>query len=113
VRARARWAGFFPGFQPPFAHFPPEEYRAMAERSGFTVDRIVIEDGAWDFGSREAFAAFCHATFVEWTRLLPEADRPAFIADVLDHYRAAACSAPGEANVFKFQQMEVALTKPG
>jgi trans-aconitate methyltransferase len=113
VRARPRWAGFFPGFRAPFAHFPPEQYRAMAERSGFTVDRIVIEDGSWDFGSRAAFTAFCNATFVEWTRLLPETDRSAFVADVLDHYGAAACLGAGEENVFKFQQMEVALTKPG
>jgi hypothetical protein len=83
----------------------------MAVRSGLTVDHIRVEDGSWDFKSRAAFTAFCAATFVEWNRLLPEADRPAFIADVLDHYSAAACHRPGEENVFKFQQMEVALTK--
>jgi trans-aconitate 2-methyltransferase len=112
VRARPRWRGFFTGFQAPFAHFTPEHYRDMAVRNGLAVDHIHVENGSWDFKSREAFAAFCAATFVEWTRLLPEADRPAFIADVLDHYRAAACHQPGEGNVFKFQQMEVALTKP-
>jgi trans-aconitate 2-methyltransferase len=113
VRVRPRWAGFFTGFRPPFAHFTPQQYRAMAERCELVVDHILVEDGSWDFGSRAAFAAFCAATFVEWTRLLPEADRAAFIADVLDHYRAAACLQPGEENVFKFQQMEVALRKPG
>jgi ubiquinone/menaquinone biosynthesis C-methylase UbiE len=112
VRSRSRWAGFFPGFRPPFAHFTPEQYRGMAERSGLVVDHIRVEDGSWDFKSREAFVAFCSATFVEWTRLLPEADRPAFIADVLDHFRASVCPRPGEENIFKFQQMEVALTKP-
>lgn len=113
VRGRPRWAGFFGGFRPPFAHFTREQYRAMAERSGFVVDRILIEDGSWDFKTRAAFVAFCSATFVEWTRLVPEADRLAFITDVLDHYSAAACPGGGEDNVFKFQQMEVALTRPG
>jgi len=113
VRAQPRWAGCFTGFQPPFAHFTPEQYRDMAVGCGLIVDHIVVEDGSWDFRSRAAFAAFCAGTFVEWTRLVPEADRPAFIADVLDHYRAAACPRLGAENVFKFQQMEVALRKPG
>jgi trans-aconitate 2-methyltransferase len=112
VRARPRWAGFFTGFLPPFAHFTPEQYRGMAERSGLEVDHIRVEDGSWDFRTGAAFVAFCSATFVEWTRKLPEADRLAFITDALDHYRAAASLKQGEENVFKFQQMEVALTKP-
>jgi SAM-dependent methyltransferase len=112
VRLQKRWAGFFTGFRPPFAHFTPAQYRTMAERSGLLVDHILVEDRSWDFLTREEFAAFCRATFVEWTRKVPEADRPAFIADVLDHYRAAACPPPGEENLFKFQQMEVALTRP-
>jgi ubiquinone/menaquinone biosynthesis C-methylase UbiE len=113
VRSRSRWADFFTGFRPPFAHFTPDQYRGMAERCGLVVDNIVVEAGAWDFKSRAAFTAFCAATFVEWNRMVPELERPAFIADVLDHYRAAACPKPGEENVFKFRQMEVTLTKPG
>jgi trans-aconitate 2-methyltransferase len=109
IRARSRWADYFRGFQPPIAHFTPEEYRGMAERSGLVVEHIGVEDGRWDFRSREAFAAFCDATFVEWTRMLPKPDRAAFLADALDHYRAAACPGLGEEHTLKFQQMEVAL----
>jgi ubiquinone/menaquinone biosynthesis C-methylase UbiE len=112
VRSRPRWAGFFGGFRPPFAHFTPEQYHTFADRSGLGVERILVENGSWDFKSRAAFAAFCQGTFVEWTQRLPEADRPVFITEVLDHYRAAACPAAGEENLFKFQQMEVALVKP-
>jgi SAM-dependent methyltransferase len=112
VRSHKRWAGFFADFRPPFAHFSPAQYRTLAERSGLLVQDIRVEDGSWDFRSPDAFAAFCGATFVEWIRKVPEPDRPAFIADVLDHYRAAACPRPGEENLFKFQQMEVALTRP-
>ena len=46
---------------------------------------------------------------MEWLRLIPEADRPAFTADVLQRYRAAAPE--GGENAFRFQQMEVALVK--
>jgi trans-aconitate methyltransferase len=109
VRQGPRWAGHFPGFRKPFVHPTPEQYRALAEQSGFRVLRIGVEDKAWDFRTREAFVAFCRATFVEWTRCLPAGEWDAFIADVLDRYRAAAADGPREANTFKFYQMEVLL----
>jgi trans-aconitate methyltransferase len=109
VRHRPRWAAYFPGFQRPYVHFTPEEYRALAERHGFRVLRLGMEDGAWDFKTREAFLAFGRATFVEWTRCLPESEWPAFITEVLDRYRAVAADSPQEANTFKFYQMEVVL----
>lgn len=112
VRARPRWSGFFASFRPPFAHFTPDQYRGMAESNGLVVERILVEDGSWDFKSSAAFTAFCSATFVAWNAMVPDTERPNFIADVLDHYRAAACPGPDEKNVFKFQQMEVALRKP-
>src|SRR5262249_9704168 len=71
VRHDARWAGYFPGFQRPYNHPTPEEYRALATRNRLRVVRIAVEDRAWDFKTREAFVAFCRATCVEWTRCLP------------------------------------------
>jgi len=109
ARQAPRWAGYFRDFTPPFAHFTPEEYRTMAEAAGFQVDHIQVEDRAWDFGSAQAFVDFCTATFVEWLRRVPEAERAAFVADVLARYRAAA--PPGGENAFRFQQMEVALLR--
>src|SRR5262245_30114843 len=109
VRHSARWAGYFTGFQKPYAHFPPEEYGDLASRSGFRVLRMGLEDRAWDFRTREAFVAFGRATFVEWTRYLPEGDWPAFISEVLDRYRTVAADGPQEANTFKFYQLEVVL----
>ena len=44
-----------------------------------------------------------------WTRLLPEAERPVFINDVLDRYQRIAADRPGEENTFKFYQMDVTL----
>jgi trans-aconitate 2-methyltransferase len=68
-----------------------------------------VQDEAWDFRTREAFAAFCRATLVEWTQRLPERQWDAFIADVLDRYQAVAAQSPPEANTFKYYQMEVEL----
>jgi trans-aconitate methyltransferase len=110
TRRSARWASYFTGFHQPYVHFTPEEYRALAERNGLRVIRIQTEEKAWDFRTRAAFFAWCHATFAEWTRCLPEAEWAAFINDVLDRYRAVAADKPGEENTFKFYQMEVVLT---
>jgi trans-aconitate 2-methyltransferase len=109
ARHSPRWAGRFAGFQQPYAHFTPVEYQELAGRCGFRVVSVHFEDRAWDFQTREGFAAFGGATFVEWTRRLDEKDWPAFIADVLDRYRGVAADNPQEANTFKFHQMEVVL----
>ena len=68
----------------------------MAEQCGFRVVRLRVEDKAWDFKTREAFAAFARATFVEWTRRLPESEWQAFITEVLDHYQSVAADSPQE-----------------
>lgn len=111
VRQRPRWAAYFVGFRRPYAHFTPDEYRALAEQAGFRVDRLNMEDKAWDFQTREGYAAFSRATFVEWTQHIPEGDREAFIADALDRYQAVAADTPQEANTFKFYQTEIGLTR--
>ena len=84
----------------------------VAERNGIRVDGIRVRDEAWDFRTREAFAAFCRATFAAWTSRLPEDRWDQFIAEVLDRYRSVAAGNPEEANTFKFYQMDVALTMP-
>src|SRR5262249_52861182 len=108
-RHRPRWAAHFPGFQRPHGHYAPDDYHPLSGASGFRAVRQRAEDKAWDFKTGEAFVAFGRATFVEWTRCLPEGDWEAFITEVLDLYRAVAADGPGEANTFKFYQMEVVL----
>jgi len=109
VRHSARWASYFTSFQKPYAHFSPDEYQDVARQNGFRILQMRLEDRAWDFQTREAFAAFGRATFVEWTRYLPESDWPTFIMEVLDRYRSLAADSPQEANTFKFYQFEVVL----
>jgi trans-aconitate 2-methyltransferase len=113
VRQRSRWAGHFTGFRTPYAHFTPEEYRALAEQAGLRVVQLRVEDKAWDFGTREAFAAFARATFVEWTQHLPRSAWDDFINEVLDRYQEVAAAGPQEANTFKFYQMEAELRRGG
>jgi trans-aconitate 2-methyltransferase len=112
TRRSSRWSAHFQGFHDPYLHLTPEQYAAAAERNGLRVLRIHTETKAWDFKSREAFFAFSAVGFVEWTRRLPEAERPTFINDVLDRYQLVAADRVGEENTFKFYQMDVTLA-PG
>src|SRR5262245_41843487 len=109
TRRSARWIAYFREFHDPYLHLTPEEYAAAAERNGLRVLRIHTEAKAWDFKSRPAFSDFSSVGFVEWTRRLPEIERPNFINDVLDHYRTVAADRPGEENTFKFYQMDITL----
>jgi trans-aconitate 2-methyltransferase len=109
TRKSPRWAGYFKGFCDPFLHLTPEQYAAFAEQHGFRVISCRTSDKAWDFGSRDAFLARMKVTMIEWMQHLPEADRVAFITDVLDRYQHVAAQTPGEENFFRFYQMDIVL----
>jgi trans-aconitate 2-methyltransferase len=110
TRLSPPWARYFNGFNDPYLHLTPEQYRALAEENGFRIERIQTEAKAWDFQSRSAFLAFGSVTFIEWTRFLPESERLAFVNDVLGRYTSVAADQPGEENTFKFYQMDITLS---
>jgi trans-aconitate 2-methyltransferase len=105
TRRTERWARYFENFRDPYLHWTPEQYTAAA-RHHFCVQDIRAADKAWDFGSHAAFVAFGMVTFVEWTKRLPDSEKLNFVKDVLFRYKTVA----GEANTFKFYQMDVKLT---
>ncbi|MEI9863719.1 MAG: methyltransferase domain-containing protein [Limisphaerales bacterium] len=116
TRKSARWAEYFEGFYDPYLHINQEQYARLAERNGFRVDHIHTALNSWDFQSRENFVAFGQVTFVEWTRRLPDAEKAAFISDVLDRYATATANlaVPASKNsvphIFHFYQMDVTLS---
>jgi trans-aconitate 2-methyltransferase len=111
TRRAAPWAAYFPDYRPPYLHLTPDAYRALAEDGGLHVERLDVQQEAWDFESREAFARFAEATFVEWTRLIPPNRHGAFINEVLDRYRQVGDGSPNQANVFTFYQMVPVLRR--
>jgi trans-aconitate 2-methyltransferase len=113
TRLSSRWEAYFQDFRDPYLHLTPVQYRALAERNGLHVRRIHSEAKMWNFRSRPAFFAFGSVTFVEWTRFLPDSEKPAFISDVLDRYHSVAADSPTEENTFKFYQMDVTLVPDG
>jgi trans-aconitate 2-methyltransferase len=110
VRVSERWRTYFRDFKTPFVHFTPGAYEDLARVNGFNVASAEVSTAAWDFVTREAFAAYCRTTLVGWTQFLPDENKEAFITEVLDRYRSVAADNPGEANIFKFYQLAVVLT---
>ncbi len=111
TRQSADWAGYFQQFRDPYLRLTQEQYAELAEQNGLRVLDIHTADKCWDFQSEEGFRAFGSVTFVEWTKVLPEDRRGAFVADVLRRYRLEVADGPGEENTFKFYQMDVRLAR--
>ena len=111
TRRAPPWATYFPDYRPPYLHLTPDAYRALVEDCGLRVGRLDVQQEEWDFESRDAFAHFAQATFVEWTRLIPPHLHSTFIDEVLDRYRQLGDGSRGQANVFTFYQMEIVLRR--
>lgn len=109
TRLSSHWSPYFNGFDDPYLHLTPGDYGELAENNGLRVRRIHTEDKSWDFKSRAAFQGFGSVTFIEWTKFIPEAERLAFVTDVLDRYQTVVADQPGEENTFKFYQMDITL----
>lgn len=106
TRKSPRWSDCFRGFRDPYLRLTPEEYAAAAERNDLRVLRLHTEAKTWDFESRGAFFDFCSVGLIAWTDGLTEAERPAFVDEVLDRYRAIA----GKEALFRFYQTDLALS---
>lgn len=109
VRQSPRWRAYFAGFSDPYLRLAPEQYIAAAERNGLRAVRVQTRDETWDFESRTAFHAFCAVGLVAWTQRLPETDRPVFVDDVLDRYRAITGDPAGAETIFRFYQTDFTL----
>jgi trans-aconitate methyltransferase len=107
TRQSPNWAPYFPGFHPPYLHLEPKAYAELSEKIGLNVERENVRDKSWDFQTRSAFFAFATVTFVEWTHMLPETEKAAFITDVLDRYALVV----GDDHTFKFYQLDITLLR--
>lgn len=103
-----RWSASFSTFSAPFAHPDPEQWQRDLEVVGLQASDVRVDDLAWDFGSREAFSAWCAVGFGGWTGDLSVGDGQAFVEDVVDAYAAEI----GSDHVFRFMQLVGKLRKP-
>ncbi|MEP6648699.1 MAG: methyltransferase domain-containing protein [Lapillicoccus sp.] len=108
LAATPRWSGSFPGFSAPFLHPDPEQWQRDAQSVGLGVSDVRVDDLQWDFGSRDAFAAWCAVGFGGWTGDLSAEDGQGFVDEVVAAYAAET----GSDHVFRFMQLVGKLTKP-
>jgi trans-aconitate 2-methyltransferase len=109
TRAAPRWRATFAGFTDPYLRLMPDQYRSAAQRNGFRVLQMDCTTEEWDFGTCEAFFAFCTVGLIAWTSRLAQDQRAVFIDDVLERYGDEASAASPSRNVFRFYQMDVQL----
>ena len=103
-----RWSASFPNFSAPFVHPDPQQWQRDLEVVGLQASDLRVDDLAWDFGSREAFAAWCAVGFGGWTSGLSVHDTHDFVDDVVDAYTAEI----GSDHVFRFMQLVGKFSKP-
>lgn len=108
VACSPRWSASFPRFSAPFVHPDPEQWQRDVEVVGLHVSDLRVDDLAWDFGSRDPFAAWCAVGFGRWTGDLSVQDGQEFVEDVVDAYVAEI----GSDHLFRFMQLVGKLTKP-
>ncbi|CAM3768106.1 class I SAM-dependent methyltransferase [Smaragdicoccus niigatensis] len=101
VARDSRWSSALSGFEPPYVHIDPDELPSIARSAGLEVSGQTAVDREWDFGSREEFTRWCTVGFTDWTSRLPEADRPAFVDEVVERYEAVV----GKPGLFRFLQL--------
>jgi trans-aconitate 2-methyltransferase len=106
VTRRAPWQEAFVSVPPPYHHTPPERLAELAERAGFAVDELRVDDLSWDFGEPAALLAWCRAGFADWLVHLPDDDaRDQWLAEVGTAYAEVA----GDDHVVRFLQLRLAL----
>ena len=108
-----RWARYFAGQTPPYLHVTPEQFGELASDNGLRVERLERELKTWDFASRQAFSDWAAVGCVAWTKNIPDAERPAFIDDVLDRYGRLDEVAGEGVRVFRFYQLATLLRVAG
>jgi trans-aconitate 2-methyltransferase len=109
VTQRGPWRRYFRDFTAPFVHPEVSPWIDTAGACGLNVTDVAVDDLSWDFGSKDAFIAWCAVGFGAWTSRLPSPSVTAFVSDVVEAYEAAT----GSAHIFRFMQLRAKLLKPG
>lgn len=109
VCAMPRWQPAFDGFVQPFEHRTADAWRTLLANAGLEVTWEVVDDAVWDFQDRPGFARWCGGTLGQWFAAVPQADRAAFVDDVLARY----VKVTGREGLFLFTQMQVLACAAG
>ncbi|HEY9314091.1 class I SAM-dependent methyltransferase [Williamsia sp.] len=105
IAATSTWSRYFADFEPPYFHVEPDRFREFAEKAGFTVSDLAVQDLRWQFDSTDAFAQWFSVGATDWTHRLPASDVDQFVGDLIDRYQQVT----GEPAVLRFSQLRASL----
>ncbi len=89
VCRQPRWQVRFDGFRHPWRFFTPADYARWLPHAGLSPQRLeIVRRRVWH-DDREALAGWLRTTWLPFTGRLAEAERPAFVADLVTAYEAA------------------------
>ncbi|HYG22010.1 MAG TPA: methyltransferase domain-containing protein [Verrucomicrobiae bacterium] len=77
---------YFRRMSPPYFFFSADQYREWLPQLGFSIREVTLADTAMLFESSERFAGWLRTTWLPYTQRVPELQRDAFVADVIERY---------------------------
>ncbi|MFZ6026779.1 MAG: methyltransferase domain-containing protein [Chloroflexota bacterium] len=99
IRAGPQWVAFFDGFEFPYGFYAPEEYRPWLLAAGLTPLRVELIPKDTVHAGRPAFEGWFRTTWLPYTQRIPEAQRGAFITEVVDAFLERNPPVNGEVHV--------------
>lgn len=102
-----RWASRFAGFRPPFVHVDAAHYEELVTAAGLALERLLVTEQHWDFGSRGQFESWCAVGTTAWTDRLDPDEGKRFVSDLVRAYESVS----GEPGLFLFTQMRAELRR--
>lgn len=107
-----RWARYFEQFSFPYGFYAPADYAAWLPAAGLQAVRLELFPKDMVHAGPEGLAGWVRTTKIPYTQRIPEAEREAFVAEVVATYLAQhPLDAQGSAHV-RMMRLEVEAVKP-
>ncbi len=112
LMATPRWARYFENFGFPYGFYSPQDYAAWLPAAGLQAVRLDLFPKDMVHAGRAGLAGWVRTTKIPYTQRVPEAEREAFIDELVEAYLAQfPLDAQGNAHV-RMMRLEVEAVKP-
>lgn len=112
LAASPRWSSFFEGFAFPWSFLGPEEYRALCEAAGLTVQRVELLPKEMRQQGAPGLAAWIRTTWLPYLERLPAERRDEFVQEAVDRCLRGRPLAADGAAVVDMVRLEVEARRP-
>lgn len=113
LTASSPWREHFDAFSCPYGFHSPADYRIWLEEAGLEPRRVELIPKDMIHAGSDGLAGWIRTTWLPYTERVPEADRDAFVAEVVRRYvERFPPDARGQVHV-AMVRLEVEATRPG